>query len=168
MLVYITKRILVWNLLNNKLNLFFEKSDPRGWTIAYFAAKTGNIKIFNLFISNKFTSSKTHRGKTILHIWCQYGHYEFCELIVKKSPFIGKILHDIDGKGWNVLHSAAKGGKLEVLKLIEKSLKSSDPLEMLCKETFNRKTVLYICCIQKHVDITETKINTSKTKPGEW
>nr|XP_022297019.1 uncharacterized protein LOC111106580 isoform X2 [Crassostrea virginica] len=150
---------------NNELNLFFEKSDPRGWTIAHFAAKTGNKNIFNLFISNKFTSSKTHRGKTILHICCEYGHYDLCELIVKKSPFIGQILHDIDGEGWNVLHSAAKGGNLEVFKLIEKSLKSSDPLEILCKETFNRKTVLHICCIHKHVDICKYICQKLKSTP---
>lgn len=40
-------------------------------------------------------------------------------------------------------------------------------MELLCKETFNRKTVLHICCIHKHVDICKficQKLNPTPQK----
>ena len=151
--------------MNKILNLPLGKADLRGWNIAHYAAMVGNKDVFKCFIKEEFASQKTFDEKTVLHICCEYGHYELCEYILKDSPFIGKVLHDIDDEGWNALHSAAKGGNLKVFKMIEEALKSSDPLEFLCKETFNSKTVLHICCIHKNVEICRYICNKLKSVP---
>ncbi|XP_078339585.1 uncharacterized protein LOC111108174 isoform X2 [Crassostrea virginica] len=150
---------------HEELGLSLETSDPRGWSVAHFAAKVGNKDIFQLFMHKKFTSFKTHHKKSILHICCEHGHFDLCKLIVEESPFIGGLLDDIDDEGWTALHSAAKGGNLEVFKLIERTLASTDPLECLVKETYNRKTVLHICCIHKHVEICKYICDKLKSTP---
>ncbi|XP_022302949.2 uncharacterized protein LOC111110649 isoform X2 [Crassostrea virginica] len=151
--------------MNKKLNLPLGKADLRGWNIAHYAAMVGNKDVFKCFINKEFASQKTFDEKTVLHICCEYGHYELCELILKDSAFIGKVLHDRDDEGWNALHSAAKGGNLKVFKMIEEALKSSDPLEFLCKETVNSKTVLHICCIHKNVEICRYICNKLSSVP---
>ena len=151
--------------MNNELNLPLEKADLRGWNIGHYAAKAGNKDLFICFINKEFASQKTFHGKTVLHICCENGHYELCQLILQDSPFIGKILHDSDDEGWNVLHSAAKGGNLKVFKMIEEALKSSDPLTFFGKTTSSYETVLHICCIHKNVDICKYICNKIKSAP---
>ena len=151
--------------MNNELKLPLGKADLRGWNIVHFAAKVGNRDIFNYFINEEFASQKTFHEKTVLHICCEYGHYELCDLILKNSPFKGAILHDVDDEGWNAFHYAAKGGNLMVFKMIEEALKSSDPLEVLCEETFYQETVLHICCIHKNVEICRYICNKLKSAP---
>ena len=150
--------------MNKELNLQFGKADIRGWNIAHYAAKAGDIDLFNFLINEEFTSQKTCYGKTVLHICCENGHYELCKLILKESTFLSKVLHDTEKEGWNALHSAAKGGNLEVFKMIEECLKSADPLEILYKETHFKETVLHICCIHKNVDICKYICNKLKSK----
>nr|XP_022299685.1 serine/threonine-protein phosphatase 6 regulatory ankyrin repeat subunit C-like isoform X2 [Crassostrea virginica] len=151
--------------MNNELKLPLGKADLRGWNIAHFAAKVGNKDAFNYVINEEFASQKTLHGKTVLHICCEYGHYELCELILKDSPFIGAVLHDVDDEGWNAFHHAAKGGNLKVFKMIEEALKSSDPLDVLLQETFYFETVLHICCIHKNVEICRYICSKLKSAP---
>lgn len=54
---------------------------------------------------------------------------------------------------------------MEVFNIIKKSFKSSDHLEILYKETFNRKTVLHIRCIHKHVHICKYICQKLKSTP---
>nr|XP_022300024.1 uncharacterized protein LOC111108435 isoform X1 [Crassostrea virginica]XP_022300025.1 uncharacterized protein LOC111108435 isoform X2 [Crassostrea virginica] len=151
--------------MNTKLNLPLGKADVRGWNIAHYAAEVGNKDIFKCFINEEFASQKTCHGRTVLHICCEFGHYELCELILNGSPFINKILRNVDDEGWNALHSAAKGGNLKVFKRIEEALKSEHPLDVFRKETFYFETVLHICCIHKNVDICRYICNKLKSAP---
>ncbi|XP_078339593.1 uncharacterized protein LOC111107389 [Crassostrea virginica] len=151
--------------MNRDLNLPLGKADLRGWNIAHYAAKVGNKALFDFFINEEFASEKTLHGKTVLHVCCENGHYELCQLILLESPFIGKVLHDKDDEGWNALHYAAKGGNLKVFKMIEETLKSSDPLEHFLEETDYQETVLHICCIHKNVDICRYICNKLKLEP---
>nr|XP_022300197.1 uncharacterized protein LOC111108529 [Crassostrea virginica] len=151
--------------MNKELKLPLGKADIRGWNIAHYAAKVGNKDVFEHFINEEFASQKTCHGKTVLHICCEFGHFEVCELILNGSTFISKILHDVDDEGWNALHSAAKGGNLKVFKIIDEAFKSSDPMEVFRKETFYQETVLHICCIHKNVDICRYICNKLKSEP---
>ena len=74
-------------------------------------------------------------------------------------------MHDRDYEGWNALHYAAKGGNLNVFKMKEETLNSSDPLKVLCKETSYYETVLHICCMHKSVDICRYICNKLKSAP---
>mgnify|MGYP003691716877 CR=1 FL=1 len=66
---------------------------------------------------------------------------------------------DVDDEGWKTLGYAAKGGSLKVFKMIQEVLQSSDPLEVMCEETFYQETVLHICCVNKNVEICRSLFN---------
>lgn len=117
--------------------------DARGWTTEHFVAMVGNEDIFNFLDVKKF--KKTNRGKTVLHICCEYGRDDLYEKILAKCK---SIVHDVDAEGWNALHYAAKGGNLHLYMELEKVLKSC-----LCTTTNDGKTVLHIACINNRVEI---------------
>lgn len=85
------------------------KSDAHGWNIAHFSAMVGDNRISDLIKS--VNNVKTNRQKTILHIFCEHGHFDFCKSILKSQP---SFLYDVDDEGWNALHYAAKGGNLKL------------------------------------------------------
>lgn len=128
-----------------KTNIDLDKPDARGWTTEHFVAMVGNKEIFKMLNFGKF--KKTSRGKTVLHICCEYGRDGLCEKILENCK---SILHDVDAEGWNALHYAAKGGNLRIFMEIEKQLKES-----LCETTNDGKTVLHIACINNRVEICE-------------
>lgn len=128
-----------------KTNIDLDKPDARGWTTEHFVAMVGNKEIFKMLNFGKF--KKTSRGKTVLHICCEYGRDGLCEKILANCK---SILHDVDAEGWNALHYAAKGGNLRIFKEIEKKLKKS-----LSTTTNDGKTVLHIACINNRVEICE-------------
>lgn len=117
--------------------------DARGWKTEHFVAMVGNEDIFNFLDVKKF--KKTNRGKTVLHICCEYGRDVLYEKILANCK---NIVHDIDAEGWNALHYAAKGGNLHLYMELEKVLKRS-----LCAKTNDGKTVLHIACINNRVEI---------------
>ncbi|XP_078339916.1 uncharacterized protein LOC111107523 isoform X2 [Crassostrea virginica] len=154
--------------------LDLNKSDDRGWTIVHIAVRVGNSEIFEHLINGhhiEIAKTKTsYSKKTILHICCEYGHYALGRMIVGNDNFKA-LLHDFDKKDWNALHFCAKGGNLDLFKLIETYFTPST----LWTGTDDGKTVLHICCIHKNVEICEylctkfksdtRKIN-KKTKKG--
>lgn len=117
--------------------------DARGWSTEHFVAMVGNEDIFNDLDVKKF--KKTNRGKTVLHICCEYGRDDLHEKILANCK---SIVHDEDAEGWNALHYAAKGGNLHLYMKLEKVLKRN-----LCATTNDGKTVLHIACINNRVEI---------------
>ena len=140
-----------------ELKLLFHESDARGWTIAHIAARVGNKDILEFLINGylKVAKSKTHQKKTILHICCEYGHYELCKFIVE-NEHLNVMLGDIDQDRWNALHFCAKGGSLDAFKFIES-------MDIRDDETLNSKTALHISCIYKHVEIAKYLCNKLKS-----
>ena len=142
-----------------ELKLLLHESDARGWNIAHIAARVGNKDILEFLINGyldvKVAKSKTHQKKTILHICCEYGHYEFCKFIVE-NEHLNVMLGDIDQDRWNALHFCAKGGNLKAFKFIES-------MDIRDDETLNSKTALHISCIYKHVEIAEYLCNKLKS-----
>ncbi|XP_061179085.1 putative ankyrin repeat protein RF_0381 [Saccostrea echinata] len=129
------------------------EKDRNDWNIAHYAARVGNIYVFELLKENEdIVLSKTRSQKSVLHICCEYGQYDVCNLITQNYK---KIIFDVDKNGWNSLHFASKGGNLNVLKLIDKTLVPESSPQSLCMETHDGKTALHISCIHKHLDICE-------------
>lgn len=123
---------LIKRCQQKQLNISFDKSDARGWTIAHLAAMVENKGILKLLTGHKVMQSKTHIKNTILHICCEYGHdaalyYEVLE--VREM-----LLHDVNEFGWNALHFSAKGGNLNVFKGIEKALDPNTTLVIFVKK----------------------------------
>lgn len=150
-----------------KTKTLINKSDAHGWTISHFSAMVGDNGIFDLIKS--VNNVKTHRQKTILHICCEHGHFDFCESVLKSQP---RFLYDVDDEGWNALHYAAKGGNRELFKKMEITLRESK-----FATTDDGKTVLHIACINNQVKICRYicspdseyhKIINTKTKSNKW
>lgn len=138
------------------LKLPLDKSDAHGWTIAHFAAMSGNADIIDYLIAKKVKMMKTKNEKNILHVCCEYGNEGLCKKILKR---FGKMVHDKDEDGWNALHYASKGGNLEVFKEIESFFKES-----LCETTGDERTVLHIACINNRIDICDYICNKKSYK----
>nr|XP_022301467.1 ankyrin repeat domain-containing protein 50-like [Crassostrea virginica] len=144
---------------SSELELPLNESDDRGWNIAHFAARVGNKNILEFLINGyldvEVAKSKTHQKKTILHICCEYGHYELCKFIVE-NEHLNVMIGDIDQDRWNALHFCAKGGSLDAFKFIES-------MDIHDDETLNSKTALHISCIYKHVEIAKYLCNQLKS-----
>ena len=144
---------------SSELKLPLHESDARGWNIAHIAARVGNKDILEFLINGYLevdvAKCKTHQNKTILHICCEYGHYEFCKFIVE-NEHLNVMLGDIDQDRWNALHFCAKGGNLKAFKFIES-------MDIRDDETLNSKTALHISCIYKHVEIAKYLCNQLKS-----
>lgn len=66
--------------------------DARGWSTEHFVAMVGNEDIFNDLDVKKF--KKTNRGKTVLHICCEYGRDDLHEKILVKVLYMTKTPKD--------------------------------------------------------------------------
>lgn len=63
-------------------------TDQNGWNVMHFAAKGGNLRIFQLLQSQDLdVCSKTHDQMTALHIATQRGHYDLCKYILENREF---------------------------------------------------------------------------------
>lgn len=57
------------------------KTDQNGWNVIHFAAKGGNLRIFQYLQSETLdVGSKTHDQITVLHIATQSGHLTFANI----------------------------------------------------------------------------------------
>ena len=97
---------------HSELKPLSDKSEARGWNITHIAARVGNKDILefvlNGYIDIEVAKENTHHEKTILHICCEYGHYEVCKFIVQ-NKHVNVMLGDVDQNRWNALHFYAKG-----------------------------------------------------------
>ncbi|XP_078339911.1 uncharacterized protein LOC111109581 isoform X1 [Crassostrea virginica] len=146
---------------SSELKLLLHESDERGWNIAHIAARVGNKDILEFLINGyldvEIAKSKTYQKKTILHISCEYGHYQLCKFIVE-NEHLNNMLGDFDQDRWNALHFCAKGGSLDAFKFIEsKNVCASDD------KTKDGKTALHISCIHKRVGIAKYLCDESKS-----
>ncbi|XP_062598489.1 putative ankyrin repeat protein RF_0381, partial [Saccostrea cucullata] len=124
------------------LNLY----NTDGWNAAHFAARGGEVKILQMLINEGEEIKLTYAERNILHIACQYAHFDMCNYILSKFP---KMLECKCEDGWIAIHFAAKGGNRKILQmLLEKGA--------LEKEiTSAKKSILHIACVSSHYDICE-------------
>ena len=112
-------RFRLCKVLLETYKLDVQMSDDDGWSVLHFSAKAGNIELFQYLIDE---GSDVYRqkgdGMNSLHIAALNGHLRLCKVLLE---FYNVDLQMIDDNGWSVLHSAAKGGNLELFQyLIDK------------------------------------------------
>lgn len=57
-----------------------------GFSAVHHCAITGNIDIFNVLVKAGFNlKSKTKTKKTLLHIACQFGHFDILKILFKNK-----------------------------------------------------------------------------------
>ncbi|XP_062603788.1 ankyrin-3-like [Saccostrea cucullata] len=93
--------------------------DGNGWNAAHYAAQGGDVRILKLLKDKclPVTISATD-NINILHIACVHAKYEMCQYILSQYP---NMLNDADKNGWNAAHFAAKGGNVNIFKLLEEN-----------------------------------------------
>lgn len=75
------------NEIGNRKHLLL-KTDQNGWNVMHFAAKGGNLRIFQKLQSeNLNVCSKTRDKMTVFHIAPQNGNYDLCKYILDNTEF---------------------------------------------------------------------------------
>lgn len=123
--------------------------DQNGWNVLHFAAKGGNLKIFQRLQSETLdVCSKTHDQMTVLHIAAQSGHYDLCKYILENREFKDK-LKAKSAFGKNACHYAAEFGSVKIFQLLV--AKGISPEET----TNNGQNVFHIACIYDKLAMCE-------------
>lgn len=125
------------------------KTDQNGWNVMHFAAKGGNLKIFQLLQSQDLdVCTKTHDQMTVLHIATQSGHYDLCKYILEYREF-KENLKSKSALGKNACHFAAESGSVKIFQLL--IAEGISPEET----TSNGQNVFHIACIYGKVEMCE-------------
>ncbi|XP_061164475.1 uncharacterized protein LOC133173510 [Saccostrea echinata] len=121
--------------------------DKRSRSVLHDAAMGGNIDIVKLLTGKWVDVSHAGKGgETISHFCCSHEHMKTCEYLVNCNS---DLLHLRDSKGWTVLHSACKGGNVEIISyLVAYDMDINDL-------TNDRKSVLHIACLHQMYDACE-------------
>ncbi|XP_062595771.1 putative ankyrin repeat protein RF_0381 isoform X1 [Saccostrea cucullata] len=122
-------------------------TDNNGENVLHAAAIGGNIDLFILLVGKGIDiRSKTNDGKNVLHLCCRNGKMDMCRYLVNTYPYL---LNVIDKNGGNVLHDAAWGGNINVLKFL---LKDPKGLKVDIKSK-DGKSILHQCCLNGKLDM---------------
>lgn len=125
------------------------KTDKTGWNVMHFAAKGGNLKIFQKLQSeNLDVCSKTLDQMTVLHIATQNGNYDLCKYILDNTEF-KDILKARSVLGKNACHYAAESGSVKIFQLLVADGISPE------ETTNNGQNVFHIACIYSKLEMCE-------------
>lgn len=134
--------------IGNRKHLL-SKTDQNGWNIMHYAAKGGNLRIFQTFKSEDLNlCQKTHDQMTVLHIASRYGHFDLCKYILENRDF-QSILETNSVSGKNACHYAAEAGSVSIFKLL--ATKCIDPKAT----TNNGQNAFHIACIYNQFEMCE-------------
>lgn len=125
------------------------KTNQNGWNVMHFAAKGGNLKIFQHLHSKTLDlCSKTHDQMTVLHIASQSGHFNLCKYILENKDFEKELIAK-SASGKNACHYAAEYGAAKIFQLL--IAKGINPEET----TNNGQNVFHIACIYSKLEMCE-------------
>ncbi|XP_062592307.1 putative ankyrin repeat protein RF_0381 [Saccostrea cucullata] len=125
--------------------------DSEGWTVLHSACHGGSVEIVS-FLKEKgmVINTLSNDGESILHKACFYGKFEVCEYLVENYPH----LLDVRDKSSNtVLHDAARGGNIQIVKLLIK--KKMD----IYSVQGGGETNLHLCCRSGKLEMCEHLVN---------
>ncbi|XP_062597146.1 ankyrin-2-like, partial [Saccostrea cucullata] len=91
--------------------------DCAGWNSAMCTAFGGNVEILELLAEKGVTIK--HKNKVdgnLFHVACMNSNLEMCKHITQYYP---DMLQQMNTAGWNAAFSAARGGNIEILELLE-------------------------------------------------
>lgn len=126
-----------------------KKVNSDGWNALHFAAKGGNLKIFEALLSRDLNIfQKTNKGMTILHIAAKYCQYNICQYVLENSNF-KPVLKETSSQGKNACHYAAEGGCIEVLKLL-----AANGIDVTAT-TNDEQNIFHLACIYDKLDMCE-------------
>ncbi|XP_048741997.2 ankyrin-1-like isoform X3 [Ostrea edulis] len=126
-----------------------KKVDRDGWNALHFAAKGGNLKIFEALLSKDLNIfQKTNDGMTILHIAAQNAQYNICQNVLENSNF-KPVLKETSSQGKNACHYAAEGGCIKVLKLL-----AANGIDVTAT-TNDKQNIFHIACIYDKLDMCQ-------------
>ncbi|XP_062606075.1 serine/threonine-protein phosphatase 6 regulatory ankyrin repeat subunit A-like [Saccostrea cucullata] len=137
-------------LVNNFSDLL-EIMDNEGWTALHSACCGGSVEIVSFLIEKGMDiNTLSNDGRSILHIACVNEKFEICEYLVENYPH----LLDVKDKSSNtVLHAAAWGGNVQIVKLlIENKMDIKIPRK-------NGETILHLCCRSGKMEMCEYLVN---------
>ncbi|XP_062611705.1 serine/threonine-protein phosphatase 6 regulatory ankyrin repeat subunit B-like [Saccostrea cucullata] len=125
--------------------------DNDGCTVLHSACRGGSVEVVYFLIEKGMDiNSLTNDGKTILHIACLNGKFEVCVYLAENHPHL---LNVKDKSGNTVLHAAAWGDNVQIVKLlIEKKMDINALRE-------DGETILHLCCRSGKLEVCEYLIN---------
>ncbi|XP_062595086.1 putative ankyrin repeat protein RF_0381 [Saccostrea cucullata] len=133
--------------LVNHFPELLEIRDNRGWTVLHSACRGGSVEIVSLLIEKGMDFNALSKdGETILHRACLKGKFEVCEYLVENYPH----LLDVKDKFSNsVLHDAAWGGSVQIVKLLIEKKMDINALQG------GGETILHLCCRSGKMEVCE-------------
>ncbi|XP_062595079.1 putative ankyrin repeat protein RF_0381 [Saccostrea cucullata] len=125
--------------------------DNKGWTVLHSACWGGSVEIVSFLIEKGMDiNTLSNDGKSILHRACLNGKFEVCEYLVENYPHL---LYVKDKSSNTVLHDAAWGGNVQIVKLlIEKNMDINALQE-------DGETILHQCCRSGKKEMCEYLVN---------
>ncbi|XP_061186225.1 putative ankyrin repeat protein RF_0381 [Saccostrea echinata] len=130
--------------------------DYGGQNAAFYAAKGGNIEILELLkINGVDVKLQSNDGMNILHMACMNAKLEISQYIIEHYP---DMLTKMDNEGRNVALYAAKGGNLEILKLllrngVDPTLQSNSGINILHMACMNAQLEMCRNIIKHYPDM---------------
>ncbi|XP_062574844.1 serine/threonine-protein phosphatase 6 regulatory ankyrin repeat subunit B-like [Saccostrea cucullata] len=137
--------------LVNKHQSLISVRDNYGWTALHSACRGGSVEIV-IFLTNKGldVNDLSNDGQSVLHIACLYGRYEIVEYLVKSHPHLLDVRDTLSN---SVLHDAAWGGHIEIVKLLIEKKMDVYTLHEGCE------SILHLCCRSGKKEMCEYLVN---------
>ncbi|XP_062578831.1 serine/threonine-protein phosphatase 6 regulatory ankyrin repeat subunit B-like [Saccostrea cucullata] len=137
--------------LVNHIPDLLEIRDNDGWTALQSACRGGSVEIvFFLIEKGMDINILSNNGRSILHIACLNGKFEVCEYLVENYPH----LLDVKDKfSETVLHDAAWGGNVQIVKLLIEKKMDINALQG------DGETILHQCCRSGKMEMCEYLVN---------
>ncbi|XP_062607057.1 uncharacterized protein LOC134268830, partial [Saccostrea cucullata] len=134
-------------LILNKSPDLMETLGESDWRPIHYCADSGHCDIFQQLVCRGANlDAVSAKKRTILHIACNAGNINICQLILEKVP---KLIFLTDMKGRHAGHFTARSGNVRLLKFLRTKGLNVET------EASDGLTILHLACLEKHVKMCE-------------